>query len=362
MRRSRTLFLAATAGVTLFASACGVTADTTAATVAGEPIPVDDVSTLVGDPVFNAGAEPSTESTEDGTLARSALMFLIERQAWLAELDRWGLQISDADRQDMGSQLDEQVSSGGQALDGRSRELLIDYNVAQQLLTERFAELDPDDDEDLRRLYEGAEVQWRQVCMTVVEVPVDRIDDTEDRLDDGAGVEALPEAIEGAEIVADPAQGCFAEAGLAPELRADVERATVGVTRGVVLTADGAGGANAYVYRVEERRNLSFDQARPELAAAVETLAQQGPAQWVQLITLSAEVNPRYGSDVVRSTTGFTVEPPQRPELPRGQRIADAIAAAEAAQAAALSGAADGSATDGTAADGTATDGTAAGG
>ena len=154
MRRSRTLLLAATAGVALFASACGVTADTTAATVAGTAIPIDDVTTLVSDPVFNGGAEQPNESSQDGTLARSALMFLIERQAWLSELDRWGLEISDADREQIGAQIDEQAATGGQELDGRSRELLVEYTAAQSVLTERFGTIDPERDDDLRRLYD----------------------------------------------------------------------------------------------------------------------------------------------------------------------------------------------------------------
>jgi hypothetical protein len=364
MRRSRSLLLAATAGLALFASACGVTADTTAATVAGTAIPVDDVTTLVSDPVFNGGAEQPNESSQDGTLARSALMFLIERQAWLSELDRWGLEISDADREQIGAQIDEQAAAGGQALDGRSRELLVEYTAAQSVLTERFSSIDPERDDDLRRLYESSELQWRQVCLTVVQVPADQIAAAEDRLDDGLAVQDLAEVITGAEVVAEPSQGCFAQVGLAPELRADLEVATVGATRGVVLTDDGSGGVAAYAYRLEERRNLSFEEARGELAAAAEGLLQQGPAQWVQLAALGAEVNPRYGQEVVSTADGFTVQAPPRPQLPRGQRIADAVVAARAAAEAATAQAAAGQAPGGqdpTAQDPTAQDPAAAG-
>lgn len=339
MRRTRTLLLAVTAGVALVASACGVLADTTAATVAGTDIPVDDVTTLVTDPVFNGGAQQPSESTEDGELARSALMFLIERQAWLAELDRWGLQISDDDREQVGAQIDEQAAAGGEPLEARSRELLIDYTAAQSVLTQRFAEVDPTDDADLRRLYEGSELQWRQVCLTVAQVPTSGIDAAQEALDDGVEVDGLVERVEGTEIVADPSQGCYAEVGLAPELRADLATASVGVSRGIVLTDDGAGGVTAYAYRLEGRRNLTFDEARDDLAAAAESLAQQGPSQWVQLLTLGAEVDPRYGTEVVRSASGFTVQPPERPAPPRGQRIANAIANARAAEAAAAAAA-----------------------
>lgn len=360
MRRSRTLLLAATAGAALFASACGVTADTTAATVAGTAIPIDDVTTLVSDPVFNGGAEQPNESSQDGTLARSALMFLIERQAWLSELERWGLEISDADREQIGAQIDEQAAAGGQELDGRSRELLVEYTAAQSVLTERFGAIDPDDDGDLRRLYESSELQWRQVCLTVVQVPPDRVAAAQARLDDGLPVQGLVDAVEGAQVVAEPSQGCFAQVGLAPELRADLEVAAVGATRGVVLTDDGSGGLTAYAYRLEARRNLSFADAREDLVAAAEGLVQQGPAQWVQLVGLGAEVNPRYGQEVVSSANGFTVQAPPRPQLPRGQRIADALVAAEAAAQAAAAQTATGQ--DGTAQDPTAGSGATAGG
>ncbi len=67
----------------------------------------------------------------------------------------------------------------------------------------------------------------------------------------------------------------------------------------------------------------------------------------------------------MRTASGFTVLAPQRPELPRGQRIADALVAADAAaQAAAAARPAGQPATgqDGTAQDPTAGSGATAGG
>ena len=43
-----------------------------------------------------------------------------------------------ADREKIGAQIDEQAATGGQELDGRSRELLVEYTAAQSVLTERF--------------------------------------------------------------------------------------------------------------------------------------------------------------------------------------------------------------------------------
>jgi hypothetical protein len=352
MRRTRSLLLAASAGVALIASACGVTADTTAATVEGRDIPAEDVSALLADPAFTPGPGTGNESTERGSEARSALSVLIEREVWLAELDRWGVQITDADRATAAQELDQQLSSSGTtALKSRTREIFVEYLAAQAVLGKRFATLSPDDDADLRRLYESSELQFRQVCLTVVQVPAEGIRAAQDRIDDGIGVEGLVDAVQGAELVADPSQGCYAEVGLAAELRTDLEQAPIGVTRGVVLTSDGNGGVTAYAYRLEGRDELSFDEVREDLAAAAEGLAQQGPAEWVQLLALGAEVNPRYGQGVVRTANGFSVLAPQRPEAPVGERLTAAIAAAAAAEQAAAAqagGAADaGAATSG---------------
>lgn len=334
MRSLRSLLLAASAGVALFASACGVTADTTAATVDGRSISIDDVAELSADPVFNGGTPAPNESTLDGGVARGALMFLIERQAWIAEAERWGLDIADGERERFGTQIDQQMAQQGSGtLRDRTRELLIDYNVAGAAVAQRFAQLDPDDDDDLRLLYESSRLQWRQVCLTVVQVPASGIDVASDLIDRGQGLDDLVERIEGAEQVADPSQGCFAEVGLASELRTDLADAPVGVNRGVVLTQGGPGGVTAFAYRLERRQDVSFDDARGELAAAAAGMAQQGPQQFVQRNTLGAQIDPRFGQQVVTSANGFTIEPPPVPARPLGQRIADAVAAVQAAAA-----------------------------
>jgi hypothetical protein len=335
MRRTRFLLLAATAGVALLASACGVTADTTAATVEGRTVPIEDVTELVEDPAFAQGAQNPNESVQSGELARQALLFLIERAAWAAELERWGVQIDDAEREQLAAQLDEQIASSGEQVSERYRSLLVDFQAARTALAQRFSQIDPESDDDLRRLYDGSELQWRQVCLTVVQLPTEGIERARGLVDDQVEVTEVAERIDGAAVVADPSQGCFAEVGLVPELRAELERASVGSTRGVVLADDGAGGVNAYVFRLEARRNLSFDEAREDLAAAAASLAEQGPDQWVQLLTLDAQVNPRYGQGVVRAATGFEVQPPERPALPYADRIEQALALAEAAASAA---------------------------
>lgn len=331
MRRTRSLFLAVTAGLALIATACGVTADTTAATVEGREVSVEDVSTLVSDPALSGETIQLGESTEDGTTARNALMFLILREVVLAEVERWDLQITDADREAASAGLDAQFAEAGVGEPTeRSRELLVELGAAQTLLSQRLAELDPANEQDLRRLYEGSPAKWRQVCLTAVRVPAEGIDRAQGLVDRRVPVQDLPDRLEGAELIAQPSDGCFPELELFAELRRAVAGAPVGVTRGVVLVDDATGGVTGYVFRLEERRTLPFEEVREVLAGQVEQFASAGPASWIQAQTVLAEINPRYGQKVELSENGLTIEPPTAPVTQRSQRIADALAAAAA--------------------------------
>ena len=335
MRRTRLLALLAAAALAGSTTACGVTADTTAASISGRDIPVDDVTALVEDSAFNPAADLADESTQPGDDARAALRFLLEREAALAEVERWGLDL-ESERAGVASQIEEQIRAGNQAVSDRYRDLFIDYQTAQVVLGNRFAQLDPDSDEDLRRLYDGSTEQWEQACLTVAQIPADGVDRARDALDEGATVDQMPELVQGAELVARPSEGCFAEIGLIAELRRDLAGATPGVTRDPVFADVGIGGVTTYIYRLDERRTLSFEEARADLAAAATSLAQQGPGQWLQLQLLTATIDPRYGLDVVRSANGLVVAPPPRPLLPLEQRIA--VAAEAARQNAAAAG------------------------
>lgn len=331
MARLRLLLPTAVAAAALLVTSCGVTADTTAATVAGDAIPIDDVTMLVESPAFNGGTVASNESTQDGELARSALQFLIMRQVWVSEAERWGLEIDDNLKAQVGEQLDQQTAQSGQEpLEGRLRELAIDYGTAQQLVVERVGAIDPADDADLRRMYDSTRLTWRRVCLTVVEIPMDVVEDAQSEIEDGATVDDLADRAEGAELVADASGRCYTEAELIPELREDVARARTGVTRGVVLVGDDASGRVGYAYRIESRKVVPFAEAREELRQLVASFAQQGASAWGVRLALSADVNPRYGSGVARGSSGFVVLPPERPEPPRSELIDRALAAVAA--------------------------------
>ncbi len=344
MRRTRLLLLSVTVGLALLgSSACGVAANTTAATVSGLDVQVDDVDTLAADEMFTgAPAEPGNESTLDGDVARSVLAFEIERVAWLAEVQRWGLEITGADRSAAEQQLDAQAGqSGGGTFAGKTRTLLVEYLAAQSVLTQRFSTLDPSNRADLQQLYDGSDSSWDRACLVVVRVPVDQDDTAEQLLDDGVGIEQLPDRLDGATVVADPSQSCISQSQLPAELREAVAATSVGRTSRVIFVDDGAGGLSAFVLRLDERQRIGLDEAVPELTGIIQTLVEQGPRSWIQLQTSEAEINPRYGSDVSVGGQGeLAIVAPPAPQLPRAQLITESIAAAEAAATAAEAAAA----------------------
>ncbi len=321
MRRSSSwLPFLAVAAVLAVGSGCGVTADTSAATVAGREVSAEAVEELARDEVFlGPGGVELNESRLPGDVARSVLLFEIERVAWLAELDRWGVELDGAARDAASQQLDDQLASaGGGDFSDETRGRLIDYLAAQEVLAGRFAAIDPGSDEDLRRLFEAAPPLWERACVVVVQVPTAAADAVQEALDGGGSIEQLPERVEGAQIVADPTQGCTSLFQLPDELRRAVESTGPG-ERSEVLTVGEGPLASGFVLRVEERQSLSFAAAREELVAIAESLREQGPPPWIQLLVASAEITPRFGSGMATTPEGQPViEPPPLPIAPPG--------------------------------------------
>lgn len=296
---------------------CGVAADTTAATVAGRSVDVDDVTTLAGDPAFTGGGELGDDaSTLPGDLARSVLLFEIERVAWLAEVERFGLQITDEDLRLGAQQLDQQAAGQGAEFGDRTREMLVEYFAAQQVLGQRLAALDPTDDADLRTIYDATAALWDRVCVAVAQVPPDSDERVDELIDAGTGVEGLADRLEGAQLAATPDQ-CLPVVQLPAELREALESAPIGRTTEVVEVA-GVAGPTHFVARVDERRRIGFGEAGPELIGIAETVTQQGgAASWVQFQVIAAEIDPRYGSGVAPAGGGqLAITPPPAPVLP----------------------------------------------
>ena len=188
LRPIRSLALVGVLGVA--ATACGVTADTTAATVGDRSISIDDVDAVVEEQaIVGPAAAEVDESRQPGDQARTALMYEIQRVAWIEEAERWGAEPTADHVAQAEQQLEAQLS--GVQLSDEIRKGAIESAAAQNALLERFAEIDPTDETDLRLVYEGAPSRWRSWCLTVVGTSADQADRVESLLDDGVALEQV---------------------------------------------------------------------------------------------------------------------------------------------------------------------------
>ncbi len=307
MRRTRSLLLAASAAAAaLLGSACGVLSDTTAATVLGRAVPVESVEELARDEGFvGGGVQGITDSKVPGDVFRSVLQFELQRVAWVAEAERWGLEITEDDLRTAREQVDSQLEANGLEYEASTRDKIVELVAAQGVLNERFSRLDPDSDDDLRRLYDGLPALWDQACAAVTYVPAESEAEVRRALRDGTSIEELPDVVEGTSLVLDPGDRCVSSEQIPDELDEAFRSATTGRDVGPVVVPNPNGGESLYVFRIDERRRLDFADAREDLAEIADSLAQQGAQSWISLVVSStAEVNPRYGSAVTMSGMG----------------------------------------------------------
>ena len=352
LRPVRSLALVGVLGVA--ATGCGVTADTTAATVGDHSISIDDVDAVVDDQaIVGPGVAEVDESRQPGDQARTALMYEIRRVVWIDEADRWGVEPTADHVTQAEQQLDAQLE--GVQLSDEVREGAVESAAAQNALLDRFAEIDPSDDADLRLVYEGAPSRWRSWCLTVVGTSANQADRVESLLDDDVALEQVAERVEDTELLATPDQ-CFVGSELPVELEAAAREAN-GTARPEPVTTDLGGGQTVtYFFEVDRASASSFEEAREEVAfvaqnlrQAVEQLrllstlgvdateediqqAQAAQQQGVDVILdwmgermRSAEVNPRYGAGVVELPAQmggqFVVEAPPGPLQPAGELV-----------------------------------------
>jgi hypothetical protein len=319
MRRIRSITTVAIVAVlALVASACGALADDTAATVAGRTVSISQVEDLARDEGFvGAAIERADQGRLSGDLFRSVLQFELQRVAWIAEADRWGLELTDDARVAARSEVESQTAAGGLSYSPSTTDAIVEYVAAQQVLEQRFSQIDPDGDDDLRRLYDGVPALWRRVCVAVAFVEPDAVDDARSALDGGATVEELPEAVPGSALAADPAEQCIPEEQLPEDLVDAFSAAESGENAGPVSVDDGMGGQSTYLFRVDDRRTLSFEDARDELSGIAGSLVEQGARPWISLIVASAEIDPRFGSGVTVGAEGqATIGAPPVPLAP----------------------------------------------
>ncbi|MFZ4434714.1 MAG: hypothetical protein ACOYOQ_16100 [Microthrixaceae bacterium] len=316
--------------VATFAAACGVAADDRAAVVLGTPVSTSTVDDLAADEAFLqavGGGLPGTESVVPGDSARAALTFEIQRAAAETELERWGLSLDDALVAEARGSVEQQVPPG---LGDRALDELARFVAATTALGNRLTAIDPSDEEDLRRLYDGAPSLWARTCVAVLAVAEEQAATVVDLVGSGRQVEEVVAEIEESQLVFDPADACVPTAQLPGDLREAIERATPGSTPAPV-TIESQTGPVAVFFRVDGRERLGFDDeaTREQLASIVERFGgSQAPSQaagfWLNLILPDAvDVNPRYGRPVVGPSGTFEVAPPEAPLVSIGDTEID---------------------------------------
>lgn len=319
MRRIRTLLSAALVGALGVATAaCGVLADNSAATIEGRTVTVESVQELLRDDAFTELVLGQRSEDEElgrigGDQFRTVLAFQLEREAWLLEAERWGVDVDVAAAR---TQLDSQLAGQGSDWSDAARTAYAEYSAAQQAVGARFADLDPTNDSDLRRLYDSGDPLWDQICVAIAFVPAESLEDTEAALDAGATVEELVDEIEGAQLAADPEQQCVAAYQLPVDLFAAIDAAPLGATSDPVSIRMATGTENVYVFRVDERRTVSFEDARSDLEGIAASLIQQGAQPWISLVVWGADVDPRFGSGIALGQGQTSIVAPRSPLLP----------------------------------------------
>jgi hypothetical protein len=322
MPKFRLLPVAVVSALLPIASACGALADTTVANVADTDVTMESVEELMRDEAFlGAGTVDESLGRLPGELFRNVLTFELQRTAWVAEAERWDVAPTAAQIAEAEEQLDAQAATTGAEYRPSVRASLAEYLASQQALDARFAALDPSNEEDLRQLYLGAPGLWDRICVAVARVPAEQIGTAQDALDAGVTIEELPGQVEGVELAADPADQCLPIAQLPESLVRGFNEAAEGENAGPATVTNPGAGESSFLFRVDERVKLSFDDARDELASIAQSLAQQGARPWIALIVSAATVDGRVGSGVETGPDGQpSIVPPEGPLVQRPQQ------------------------------------------
>jgi hypothetical protein len=297
---------------------CGVLADDNAAVVDGTGITVQTVNELAADSVLAGLLQSQTAKSDSvltGATARNALDFAIQTQVLVNEAERWGIEVT-ADP----AQTQAALESGGvdvSALSDTALELAGLQVAAYSALSDRFSELD-DSDEDLRLLYEGAPDLWKRTCLLAITASAEFEEKVDEALEDGDTLEEATEVDETVQVAADPEQGCAGSNDLPPDLVEAVDAAAVGEVVGAVRV-DIQGQEVLVWFQVEERQDLGFEEVRGDLEQLATRFAGQPVDAWIAFVMAnSAEVNPRYGGEVllVDDLRGGISARVSRPEAP----------------------------------------------
>jgi hypothetical protein len=297
------IVLAASLGVVaLFASACGVAAPESAASLDGRSIPASVVDALATDEAFAAllGFQVSqSDAVLDGSTARSVIDFLLQGEALAILAEDQGL---DAEPDEaVLAQTIEGLKAQGYTFDvddlsSEAIEVLSRFVVADRAVLEAGEGYGTITEADLRFAYEALEEsgRWERTCVTMVGGPPELASDAMDAVGSGTPLAELPDEVEGIQLAIDAEVRCATGADLATlpgELAAEVDDAETGEMVGPI-DVDGSNQPLAVIFTVTERSTLSFADASEELEAVV------APSLLAVRTARLAEVNPRYGGPV----------------------------------------------------------------
>ncbi len=322
MRRLLTLPAAAALCVAaLVTTGCGTLAADNAATVQGEPVTTESVNELAKDGTFVravlGGTTQTQESVLDGGVARQALLFQMQRTALLNELDRFGIEISEADRtaagEELGQVLRNSNAPGPETLSASTRETLTDFLAAGGALDRRLSKITTSR-KDLDLLYRSTPALWDRVCISAVQVQPGAQALAERLAEQGVRLEQWESRGKGLTLVADAKKSCLPVGRLPGPLGEALATAEVGTTAGPVVVVDPQATA-VYWFRLDSRTTVSRRAATSELRSLAGNLARQGASVWLGLVLLTDTwVNPQYGSGVEVGSQGRLVV--GRPEAP----------------------------------------------
>lgn len=301
------------AGVLASVTGCGVAANDVAATVGPTTISASLVNELASSSAFmgamaSQAIAPQREGVLDGSSARQVLAFLIQKEVLAQEVDRWGAEVTQADRRSAEDMIEQQAPR----LKGSHRELVAEFLATRDALQARLTSLDAAADTVLRRFYDAVPTYWDRVCMDAVVVRTADVDAARRALRRGTAIGELPEKVKDAQVVVTREQ-CLPVATLPVALRDRLGSTRVGALVGPVPSV--FPGQDVVLWlKVSSRSRLSFGDARGELSELVSSVLQRGVDQW---LTLRANelvtVDPRYGSSIVIGQEGVQVVPPPVP-------------------------------------------------
>lgn len=310
------ILLAAALAVALAASACG-SADPAAATVNGRDIDRSDfereLEALASNEELQAasggqGLQGMGKDTVDARLTAGWLTAVIYDALITEEFERRDLELTEQDRGAAEAQLADQFGNPqvAAAFPDWFRKRLSDRNARASALRTALTGV-ATTEEALREYHEEHKADFEQVCLSHILVQSEeQAREALGRIRGGADFAAVAQAES-----EDPGSGeqggdlgCNNRGLFVPEFEAAAFSAEIGTPSDLVQTQFGF-----HILLVRERKPTPFEEARPQVEAALNNESQEAFREFLTeaLREATVTVDPRYGT--------FRNEPPDAPEV-----------------------------------------------